>query len=192
MDRGAIPKVILILCEGETEKIYFNLVIKHRRPMVAIEVFGRQGQYESLVKACIEKRKQKIEEYGFDEDDIEAWAVCDRDGLKKKQVRKLWRYADSNNINLAFSDPQFETYLVQHFHCTRINKKKDELEVFLSSLIGEEYNKVDLSWLDKKIDERLVILDQAIENSSKLDNRTKTPFLTVHKLTKRIVYLERG
>lgn len=53
------------------------------------------------------------------------------------------------------------------------------------------YNKTDLDWFDKMIDEQPAKIKQAIANSNKLDNHTKPPFLTVQKLTARLLKLSK-
>ena len=91
-------RAILILCEGITEKIYFDSVIRNKRiaKVLSVEVLGKQGQHKALIKKCIEM-----------------------------------------------------------------------------------------------IDEQPTKIKQAIANSNKLDNHTKPPFLTVQKLTARLLKLSK-
>lgn len=187
-----IPRVILILCEGLTEKLYFDSVVRNKRiaRVLSVEVLGKQGQHKALIKKCTEKRKNLAEELGIDEKDIEVWAVCDRDNLKIG-YQKLLNYALKNNVELAFSDPQFETYLVQHFEYKRITTKQEQLEADLSAYLGVPYNKANLDWFDKMIDEDPAKLNQAVLNSNRLDNHTKPPFLTVQKLKVRLLELSK-
>ena len=56
---------------------------------------------------------------------------------------------------------------------------------------GPSYNKTNLDWFDKMIDEEPAKVKQAIINSDKLDNHTKPPFLTVQKLTARLLELSK-
>ena len=160
---------MLILCEGVTEKLYFDSIIqnKHIAKVLSVEVLGKQGQHKALIKKCIEKRKALAKELGIDEEDIEVWAVCDQDNLRSG-YQNLSRYAKKNNIELAFSSPQFETYLVQHFEYKKITTKREQLEADLSEYLGTTYNKIDLEWFDKMIDEEPAILERAIQNSISL------------------------
>lgn len=185
-------RAILILCEGITEKIYFGSVIRNKRiaKVLSVEVLGKQGQHKALIKKCIERRKLTAGELGIDEKDIEVWAVCDQDGLKIG-YHKLLNFACQNSVKLAFSNPQFETYLVQHFEYKRITAKREQLEKNLSQYLGVTYDKTDLDWFDKMIDEQPAKIKQAIANSNKLDNHTKPPFLTVQKLTARLLKLSK-
>ena len=186
------PRAILILCEGVTEKLYFDSVIRNKRVarVLSVEVLGKQGQHKSLIKKCIEKRKSLAKELEIDEKDIEVWAVCDRDSLKIG-YQKLLDYAYRNNVELAFSDPQFETYLVQHFEYRRITTRGRQLEIDLSEYLDAPYDKANLDWFDEMIDKEPAKLNQVILNSNRLDNNTKPPFLTVQKLTARLLKLSK-
>lgn len=187
-----IPRAILIMCEGVTEKLYFDFVVRNKRiaRVLSVEVLGRQGQHKALIKKCAEKRKGRAKELEIDEEDIEAWAVCDRDNLKIG-YQKLLNYANENGVKLAFSDPQFETYLVQHFEYKRITTKQEQLEADLSEYLGAPYDKTNLDWFDEMIDKEPAKLNQAILNSDQLDNHAKPPFLTVQKLTARLLGLSK-
>ena len=185
-----IPRAVLILCEGMTEKIYFDAVIRNKRiaRVLPVEVLEKQGQHKALIKKCVEKRKNYASDLGIDEKEIEVWAVCDEDGLKIG-YQKLLSFANKYKVKLAFSDPQFETYLVQHFEYVRIASKRKQLEADLSGYIGATYDKVNLDWFDEMIDREPARLRQAILNSERLDNHARLPFLTVQKLTARLLEL---
>jgi hypothetical protein len=189
------PSSILILCEGLTEKLYFEILIDNMHiNAVEIEILGKKGQHKALIRKCIEERKKYAEEYNIYEDDIEVWAVCDHDNMKIG-YQDLFRYAQENGINLAFSCPQFETYLLQHFGYQKNRKSKKELEDDLNNCVlshcGMKYSKSDLEWLDKMVDETPDKINEVIENANKFDTHTSKPFLTVQKLTERLVNLAR-
>lgn len=184
------PRAVLILCEGVTEKIYFDFVVQNKRiaTVLPVEVLGKQGQHTVLIKRCVKKRKLVAEEMGIDEEDIEVWAVCDQDCLRTS-YQKLQRCANQNQVMLAFSNPQFETYLVQHFERKKTTSKRKKIEKELSEYLGVTYDKTNLDWFDEMIDRDPAKVVQAIINSDQLDNHTRPPFLTVQKLTKRLFKL---
>ena len=124
-----IPRAVLILCEGMTEKIYFDAVIRNKRiaRVLPVEVLEKQGQHKA--------------------------------------------------------------HLVQHFEYVRIASKRKQLEADLSGYIGATYDKVNLDWFDEMIDREPARLRQAILNSERLDNHARPPFLTVQKLTARLLEL---
>jgi len=131
------------------------------------------------------------------EDDIEVWAMCDRDSFKGK-YSDLKKYADTNNVRLAFSSPQFESFIIQLFVEFKRDYKGKKLEGELSKylkrtilrdgrVLGNSYNKTDLKWVSKLLDEKPSMLNAAIKNANKSNNQTKEPFLTVQDLIKRIL-----
>ena len=53
-----VTRLILILCEGKTEEIYFSIVNRHLRISNGfVEILDKQGQHKSLIKKCNQKRK---------------------------------------------------------------------------------------------------------------------------------------
>lgn len=186
------PRALLILCEGATEQLYFKSIIHHKRisRVLEVQVFSKQGQHKTLIKKCASLRKKKAEELELSENEIEVWAVCDRDA-RRLAYQALFNYAKAWNVKLAFSDPQFETYLIQHFELKKTKNKRSALIAELETYLTNKYQKSDLSWIDKMIDEDPAKLDFAISNSNQLSNHTKTPFLTVQHLTERLLEFAR-
>lgn len=111
---------------------------------------------------------------------------------------ELKRYADERSVNLAFSAPQFEMYLLQHFEQSG---ETDKHEVFRKlseyrKLYGGEGDydddtKADLGWMAAAIDRQPKIIKAVMVNSEIRSRTTKRPFLTVQNLTKRIMELAR-
>lgn len=187
------PRALLILCEGTTERLYFESVIQHKRVgkvFSKVQVFGKQGQHKALIKKCASLRKAATKELKLSEDEIEVWAVCDKDAMKIT-YQALQVYANEKNVKLAFSDPQFETYLIQHFEFKKTKNKRANLIAELETYLSDKYDKGDLSWIDEMIDADPAKLDFAIANSNRLSNHTKPPFLTVQSLTGRLLEFAR-
>lgn len=58
MDR---PSLILILCEGLTEKLYFESIIDNMHiNAVETKILKNKGQHKSLINKCIKERKKEI------------------------------------------------------------------------------------------------------------------------------------
>lgn len=181
------PRLLLVLCEGKTEKLYFDIVIRKRRIYsVNTVVFGQKGVHESLIERCVEEREMHVREYDIEESEIETWAVCDRDGWKGR-YQELLQFANDRQVNLAFSDPQFETYLIQHLALKNTINKKKKLEAELSGLLGFDYDKTNLDWLDEMLDNEPAKLEVALKNADNFTKHTKIPFMTVQNLTKRLL-----
>jgi len=193
------PRLILICCEGTTEELYFNAVIDARRIPGALvppaESFNG-SKHKALIDICAQKRANTSSDpkYDIPEDEIEVWAVFDKDDWSHG-FTSLERYAANKNIRLAYSDPQFETYLLQHLSQDGSRKCGDELEHYLAQKMddaghGSAYDKSNLDWLKKLIDDRPRTLEMAIANANLRSNRTRSPFLTTHKLTERLLEFE--
>lgn len=196
--RRKTPRAFLICCEGKTEEQYFNILLDFHRPpaYVEVEVYGQEGQHIALIDNTVAKREKLCtSDDGFTKDEIECWAVCDEDKMPCSYT-ELKEYADENGVHLAFSAPQFEMYLLQHFEQSG-ETGKDEVFRRLSAYRKEyggdgDYDddtKADLAWIAKAIDHRPKIVNTAIVNSEIRDRTTKRPFFTVQELTKRILAL---
>lgn len=190
------PQFILIYCEGKTEKLYFEIVKKRRRvSSVNIEIFSEKGQRQhyNLVDKCANEKNGLISSGDFVEDEVEVWAVCDRDAFGDS-FTKLKKYADQRGVMLAFSDPQFEIYLIQHFRADNTRLKGKPLENKLSDILKKEgyqpYKKTNLKDLDDWIKKYPKKLEFAISNSDCFKKHTKKPFLTVQHLTRKILEFE--
>ena len=197
----SLPSLILVCCEGNTEAKYFSLLKKRFRLPTYVRVipdpdedYHRLGQHERLIDKSSSKREEYAKEFNIPVENIEVWAVCDRDNYKDSYT-KLKRYANSKNVLLAFSDPQFENYLLQHFAANNSTNKKSAVEAELTTYMSVQnpnyapYQKGNLDWLDEMIDEKHAIVGIAIKNANIFSNHTKQPFFTVQKLVDRLVSL---
>jgi hypothetical protein len=184
-----VPRIILICCEGlKTEPQYFEFISKlYKVSAIKIKILSKKGQDFSLVDACVRERKSLANEYEVDLDDIETWAVCDDDN--KIDYTELANYAKAKNIEIAFSRPCFEAYLLQHFEQSN-EKDKKSLYNLLSKKADQPYAKGNITWLTNILDNEPKLVDSAILNSNQRQKKLKSPFLTVQRLTERIRDLE--
>jgi|GEM_PF-630271 len=206
------PRIILICCEGKkTEPQYFKALMKARRigtGSVKVEIVpgaGKQHQHKELINKslviCDElRKKQNIEK----DETIEIWAVCDKDQMNCS-LKELEEYAKKCRVNLAFTDPQFEIVLLQHLCFSSTNSSKGKLEDLLSKKMRErsknfvaarnkiknlQYKKNNLQFFENLFDEDRHVVEQAIENCRKLENRDNTPYTTAHNLLIRLLEFE--
>lgn len=197
MDQNA--QLLLICCEGRTEAEYFRILKEVFRvdQAINIQIFPCNGrQHYALVDSAALKRSQILQ--GADngvfqsEDEIETWIVCDRDSYRGSYT-KLERYGEDKNVKVAFSDPQFEGYLLQHFGSpNRCSERGAALERKLTStMIGgglcEGYTKGNLEWMRVMIDHNFSIAKNAIRNADNFSNHTTKPFFTVQRLAERLL-----
>ncbi|MEN2415552.1 RloB family protein [Flavobacterium mesophilum] len=110
----------LILCEGETEENYFRGLItqdKYRRQFssISVEIFkpkdhspvGLVNKAKELIKKA---KRQDKNPYAF------VWVVFDKDG--HAGIAKAFEIARVAEINIAFTTPCFEYYVLLHFDRT--------------------------------------------------------------------------
>lgn len=197
------PDLILLVCEGKTESIYFHILQRAFRLPTWIKILPEDiktahrslGQHEALFKKAAEKRTEYKDLLDIEE--IETWAVCDRDKYEDS-FTKLQEVASALNINLAFSDPQFENFLLQHFSANKSKSSGKTVEDELTQIISKTcagyslYKKTDLSWLEEMIDKKHSTIDFAIRSANIYSNHTKQPFFTVQKLVERLLDLEKS
>lgn len=188
------PVVILIGTEGrETEPQYFNIVINQKRirQRADVKVVGALGQHKQLIDEVVIQRALKAKSLDLKEEDVEAWAVCDKDTMTCT-LTELQEYAQSKGVFLAFSSPSFEIFILQHFTRTSSNATARELKakitVELNKIrMGLTYEKSNLSWLNDLVDSDPQVLERAIKNSSYLEDSASSPYLTTHHLLTRLL-----
>ncbi|MEU5854473.1 RloB family protein [Nocardiopsis dassonvillei] len=97
-------RVYLVVCEGETEKRYFDTMKKH--PDVRLHTVharkAKHPQREIVVRSAAEAER---------DDCTERWAVFDTDG---EDVAALVASAVREGVEAAPSTPTFETWLILH------------------------------------------------------------------------------
>jgi hypothetical protein len=190
----ANPQIILICSEGKaTEKLYFEILRDvFKVANIKIQIFPKAGQHYRLVDKCAEKKQEIASCHDFLPDDIEVWAVCDRDNLKDS-FTKLSTYANEHGVYLAFSDPQFENYILQHFGSPNSSHTKGlAMARELTSIMQKHdprlaYDKSNLKWLADMIDKKPRLVEEAVRNADMYSVHSKKPFFTVQRLTERIL-----
>ncbi|HIW77155.1 MULTISPECIES: RloB family protein [Gordonibacter] len=187
-------RVILICCEGKTEKEYFEILRRsYRIPgYVGIHILGEKGQHKALIDRTLEERDILVQELGINADDIECWSVCDDDRMTCSYA-ELLNYAESHKVKLAFTRPQFEAFLVQHFEQTGIWKKEDlysKLAAYRKEMgfdaVYDDSAKSDLRWMEKAIDEKPKRVDTAVVNANLRLKQSDRCFMTVQQLVERL------
>jgi hypothetical protein len=193
------PIIILICTEGvETERAFLKQVMKVYHISKDIIKFEEgQGAHKTLIDNCVKRRAELSTNEEISEDYIEVWAMCDRDGFYG-QYATLKKYADSKKVKLAFSSPQFESFIIQLFEPFKRGYKGNLLKKELSkhlkkttlqdgSVLGTIYSKTDLRWVGKLLSERHSMLKTAIKNADRRKSQTGKVFLTVQRLIERIL-----
>lgn len=199
-DKPKQPIVVLVCCEGkETEPQYYELLIKLRRintGQARVKIVGNKGQHKALLDKANVERQKLGESLDLALDEIEVWAVCDKDKMSCT-LSELEEYADKAGVRLAFTDPRFEAYLLQHFTAsstTAAGKALDdlptkELQKKLKGAKKISYDKTDLGNFKRIFDREPSLIEAAIKNCTKLEDRTTVPYTTAHALLARLLDL---
>lgn len=128
-DKRVLRRRILILCEGETERNYFQAIKEdddYKRALSAIDpqiMEANKPAPELIVKEAIAKfNKAKREQNPYDK----VWLIFDHDNSPLR--REAYDYAKKQAFEIAFSAIAFEKWYLLHFvFTTKAFSSADEL-----------------------------------------------------------------
>lgn len=174
-DRGGYNKTFLIVCEGQTEELYFT---SFKRKGIIIECIGMGCTKLELVSCTVEMKKHG--------DYDEVWTVFDMDLDTNRGGDQLAKFdnaiekAQQNDIQVAYSNDAFELWFYLHYQYTEQQNLRFFYYEQLSKLWNINYEKEGKSrGFASKIfhilqeDER-ANLAEAIERADKLDEKMNT------------------
>ncbi len=118
-------KDFLIVTNGKmSEKVYFELLGK--KSIYRVKVIFHDGDLLSLVQYAL-----KIKDGSN-----QLWCVFDTDSTPKVEtIKEATTLARSSDINLAYSNPSFEVFLINHFQeCKKDLSPKEQINT-LNTLI---------------------------------------------------------
>lgn len=98
-----VNDTILILCGGDTEKIYFDN-FKSRVAKIKVETVLEADSPLNLVKLAIEKMPDKY---------LQIWVVFDKDDFDC--FDEAIQLAGEKGINVAYSNQAFDLWYILHF-----------------------------------------------------------------------------
>ena len=114
-------KVYVIVCEGKkTERIYFE---KFRKRYSNLSIETPDSKYTDP-KNLVKFAKQYENDMIFDNGDV-IWCVFDCDDNENDDLTKACKIA-GKNINISFSNPNFELWFLLHFelYVTKIDRSE--------------------------------------------------------------------
>ena len=126
-ERGslALRKTILIYCEGETERIYFEQMrILKRSKMVSVKI-------KNVKRSAIKLAQHAYRDSSYQPFD-EVWIVFDKDDLTEKQLEEVNAFCTQNHIHIAYTNEAFELWLLLHFEQIDVN------QVYPRALLNEK------------------------------------------------------
>ncbi|KIC03076.1 hypothetical protein OA88_05430 [Flavobacterium sp. JRM] len=180
---------VLILCEGLTEKNYFNALKEDLGlpKTIAVNIFqSNKVDCKGVVEEAIKKAKRE----GFQE----IFVVFDHDNQAKRN--EAFKLAEDKNIKVVFSSICFELWFLFHYkNSTKAFVSEAELERELKKCIGmESYEKNNFkhySILKDKITTAKSHAEKArlsvINNNEGVEVFNLNPFTNVDEL---VIYLE--
>ena len=187
--KKTLPTILLIGCEGKTERLYYDIVARLYNMSNRVKTFEEVGELKGVIDFCCDKKKEIAKKLDIEESEIEAWAVCDDDGRKIK-YNELLKYAQEHNVKLAYSRPQFEYYLIQHFEQSSEYRRSEIFKILRRNILN--YNKGTIGNFEEITILKPVVIEVAISNSRIRSRKTDKVFITAHALTSRIIELGRA
>ena len=156
-------KIILIVCEGETEKKYFNTFrTRYRNNNIKIHTdFILQNDSINLIKFTKTKRSL-VKDFDANEKDC-AWCVFDVDNNTDKVLKKVNDFAKKANIEIALSNPCIELWFLLHYKEVHSQiSVQDSLSKLKEFIPNYKKGKIDYTILSKNT-------QKAISNAKKLN-----------------------
>lgn len=126
-ERGslALRKTILIYCEGETERIYFEqMKILKRSKMVSVKI-------KNVKRSAIKLAQHAYRDSSYQPFD-EVWIVFDKDDLLEWQLEEVNEFCAHHNIHIGYTNEAFELWLLLHFEQVNVS------EVYPRALLNEK------------------------------------------------------
>lgn len=114
-----IGRKVIIVCEGDTEEIYFEAIRKSKRlQTLKIKVVNPDSSDpENIVKLAVNLRDEAKRQKNWLKDD-ESWAIFDGDEHIANNPQNWSRallLADKENVRLGISNPSFELWYLLHY-----------------------------------------------------------------------------
>lgn len=187
--RQAKP-IILAVLEGQTEAEYIQTFSKYQKnPRVKVEVVPQAGVPFTVVEKALEKKeeaeddakRQKDENLKYDE----VWCVFDIDEHPK--VPQAIQLAESNNLELAISNPCFELWLWLHFAAQPGQQHRHKLQSNLKRNYLPNYDKhVDFAVMAKGYDNAVSRAERLEQEAEEEGEERRNPTTGVWRLTTSI------
>ena len=121
----ALRKMILIYCEGETERIYFEqMKILKRSKMISVKI-------KNVKRSALKLAQHAYRDASYQPFD-EVWIVFDKDDLTEQQLEEVNEFCLRHQIHIAYTNEAFELWLLLHF------EQIDVTKVYPRALLNEK------------------------------------------------------
>lgn len=154
-------KSILIICEGNVEKWYFDDLFCDANHLNHYAIVHSKDPIK-IVEHCIKKiERGKNRGRIYDH----AWCVFDRDKTKPEIIKTAGKLAQKHNVKIGFSNPCFELWILSHFKKINSSIKGLDLKKELRICFGIKYVKNEKFILKKVLPKILLLTNVAISNT---------------------------
>ncbi len=112
--RQAKPK-LLVVCEGNTERIYLEALNAKQGHPVVLEIVADHSSPREIVRLAAGRKRAARKMAHRDPDEALGGVWCFFDHDEHPFIPEAINQAEDNEIHLAFSNPCFELWLLLHF-----------------------------------------------------------------------------
>ncbi len=199
--RNKIRKIsphILILCEGETEKIYFDglkstLSRQTQRDISIIITQSSDNEPKRMLKEAIAKKEKAISEQ---QPYKEIWLVFDDDN--RPNFKTIFSDARDNKINIAYTSISIESWFLLHFEkkatiFTNAKKAKTHLATFITGYtetMPDIYDKLQSHYVNSALPNAKWLRKQK-EYHDMYESYKLKPITTIDMLTETLLNIEK-
>ncbi len=174
---------VLIVCEGKrTEPTYFIALCRDKR-LTAAEVEVVQSELGTNPRNVVDYAVDRKNEASDDEEPYdEVWCVFDRD--EHDGIPEALNRARDCRIEVAFSNPSFELWFLQHFRYSSGYIERDAAESKLKQDIPDYHKSMDVyERILSQQEDAVVNARRLVKHHTDLgDAPTNNPSTTVYKL----------
>ncbi|MCH4165450.1 MAG: RloB family protein [Lentilactobacillus diolivorans] len=127
-----LKPIIVIYCEGESEKAYFEMLKRKyhattvHTEKIAVESIGIKGM------PLLQKAVRKIQKLQKKKKIDQSYVVFDRDDLSRSELQQCEKFANENRIQILFSSINIEIWILMHFQTVNRAYQASELNQILS------------------------------------------------------------
>ncbi|HJH28686.1 MAG TPA: RloB domain-containing protein [Methanosarcinaceae archaeon] len=182
---------IWIFCEGEKTEIHYFKHLRSDLRIQKLQIKVNSSNNKNALGVVNYALKFLERKRDYVSGDIIA-CVFDRDQNSSEELESAKKLASHKGIDIIFSNPCFEFWILSHFECYKRPLDKDMLKRRLISSLGQ-YSKND-PLLYKKTKEHINdaikfskdIISMHEKNGIEIISRDSNPSTLVHKLIEQI------
>ena len=180
-----------IFCEGEKTEIYYFKHLRYDLRIRKLQIKVNSSDNKNALGVVNYALNYLNRKRDYLSGDIIA-CVFDRDQNSPEDIERAKKLASKKGIEIIFSNPCFEFWILSHFECYKRPLEKDMLKRKLISSLGQ-YNKND-PLLYEKTKEHISdaikfskdIISMHDNNGVEIISRDSNPSTLVHQLVEQI------